>query len=178
MNPLMELAQSTTRIFDMFRPSVLTSMFRSSAEIFRSVTEGVQLVIKSVGSTTEVMRPIVEQARAAEETEKALAALPKRTQRELTTITVRCPRNSLLLRVMRIPDHLPGAAYDTHLVIPKAGVATYRDFPNGRQRPWFLAEHGLPYRLRCRCHREPVTLTPAQLRGESPRPHGIRLLRL
>lgn len=41
MSPLTELAQSTARIFDMFRPSVLTSMFRSSAEIFRSVTEGV-----------------------------------------------------------------------------------------------------------------------------------------
>jgi len=174
-SPLAELSQHTARIFDMFRPSGITAMFRPVAEIIRPVAVDVP-VIKSMGSTAEVMRVIGKESAAADETAKALATLPKRTQRELTTITVRCPGNSLLLQVMRIPAHLPGAAYDTHLVISKSGV-TYLVHPGGHRHAWFLDGHDLSYLLRCRCRHKPVTLTSERLRGESPTPAGIRLLR-
>lgn len=115
---------------------------------------------------------------AAEETEKALTGLPKRTQGQLTVITVRCPANSLLLRVMRIPDHLPGSRYARHLVLPTS-AATYEtetDHPGEQMdtRAWFLDHHDDPFYLRCRCH-PGVILTPEQLRGESPPPLGIRM---
>lgn len=166
-SPLAEFARSSARIFD---------MFRSVTEIIRPVAESVRSVIKSMGSPAEVMRPIVERARAAEETEEALAALPKRTLRHLTTKDVRCPGNEQLLRVVRIPAHLPGAAYDTHLVMPKSRV-TYQ-FPDMRRVPakraWFLGEENT-FDVRCHCH-PGLTLTMDQLRGESPRPPEIRVL--
>ncbi|PZS15340.1 MAG: hypothetical protein DLM60_17520 [Pseudonocardiales bacterium] len=134
----------------------------------------------ALAAVSKAIRPFTEVGQrfaAAEETAKGFAALPKSTQRALTVVTVRCPGNELMLRVVRIPDHLPGARYDKYLIIPKGGVVTYRDDPDGQQRPWFLADHDLSYRLRCRCHREPVTLSPRQLHGESPPPPGIRVLR-
>lgn len=53
---------------------------------------------------TEAARSIAVQRTAAEETAKALAERPKRELRELTVVTVRCPGNELLLRVVRIPE--------------------------------------------------------------------------
>jgi hypothetical protein len=161
--PLDTVRAAAKRVTGMLRTSGAASMLRA--------------VAKAIRPFTEATRSLGERITAAEETAKALVELPKSTQRALTVITVRCPGDSLLLRVSRIPEHLPGAWYDKHLIVPKPGVVTYRDHPEGRQRPWFLADHDLSYRLRCRCHRRPVTLTPRQLRGESPPPSGIRVLK-
>lgn len=150
------------------------TLVQQSEAILRSVAT--REVIGMVHRTLLLLRPMVT---AAAETEKALTGLPKRTQRELTVITVRCPGGSLLLRVMWIPDHLPGARYAGHLVLPTS-AATYEgetEHPGGQveTRAWFLNHHEDPFNLRCRCH-PGVILTPQQLRGESPPPPGIRVL--
>ena len=79
--------------------------------VTREVTETVHRALLSV-------RPMFI---AAAETEKALAALPKSHLRRLTVMTVRCPKGVLLL-VVRIPDHLPGARYDRYLVMPSSAA--------------------------------------------------------
>lgn len=121
-------------------------------------------------------RSLAERRAAAEETVEALAGLPKRTLRALT-MEVRCVGNELLLRVVRIPPHLPGARYDRYLVIPTSAV-TFRgasDTERITAPAWFLAEHGSESsEVRCRCHPE-VTLTVEHLRGESPLPPEIRI---
>lgn len=164
-----ELSRSMARVSAMFRP-----IFES----IQPVNVAISSVAESSRSMTEAMRAMGKERAAAEETEKALAALPKHTLRKLTTTEVRCPGNELLVRVVRIPDHLPGAAYDTHLVLPKSGV-TYQ-FPDMRHVPakqaWFRADENT-FDVRCRCH-PGLTLTMDQLRGESPRPPEIRVLEL
>lgn len=115
---------------------------------------------------------------AAEDTATALAGFPKPMLRALTVITVRCPSNELLLRVVGIPDQLPGAPYADYLVIPASGT-TFRTaderVPMGRA--WFLNDDSDSIELQCRCHPRPVTLTPQQLCGESSPPVGIRIQR-
>lgn len=152
----------------------LTSIFQRS-----DACSGPSFVVAAVAETirplTDTMRSLGDQRAAARETGKAMVSLPKGTLRELTVVTVRCPRGSLLLRVVRIPTHLPGAAYSTHLVIPTSAT-TYQ---HGDQRitafVWFLAEHDQTSGVRCRCHPE-VRLSREQLCGESPPPPGIRVL--
>ncbi|MGH8574002.1 MAG: hypothetical protein ACREX8_15725 [Gammaproteobacteria bacterium] len=168
--PFMELSQrvermtgtvSALRAIDIIGPS-------STETVLRSFTEHLQPL-------RETLRLLGEQQAAAEETEQALAALPKQTLRQLTVTTVRCPAGSLLLRVVRIPDHLPGARYDRHLVIPTSAV-TYGGFGERITAPaWFLADQDA-LDVQCRCHPRPTTLTPQQLRGESSPPPGIRVL--
>lgn len=149
----------------------VTGMFRTGG-----AASTVRAVDRATRPFTEGMRSLAAQRTTAEETAKALAERSKRELRELTVITVRCPGNSLLLRVVRIPDHLPGAAYDGHLVIPSS--ATMWRLGDGQQitaRAWFLAEHDETLGVRCRCHPE-VALTLGQLLGESLPPPGIRVL--
>jgi hypothetical protein len=131
-------------------------------------------VAETIRPFTQSLRLIARQRTDAEQTAAALAALPKHTQRELTVVTVRCAGNELVLRVLRIPKHLPGIRYDRHLVIPTSAI-TYR---YGDQRvtvrAGFLAELD-SFDVQCRCHPRPVTLTPAHLRGETSPPAGTRI---
>ena len=110
------------------------------------------------------------------EDEKALDDLPERTLKGLTEITVRCRDGKLLLRVVRIPAYLPAAAYDTHLVIPTSATTYQYDNQRITAFAWFLAQHDETSGMRCRCHPE-MTLTREQLRGESPPPPGVRVIR-
>lgn len=92
--PKVRLPKAVVRLPETLFGSVVT----------REVTETVHRALLSV-------RPMFI---AAAETEKALAALPKSHLRRLTVIAVRCPKGVLLLQVVRIPDHLPGARYDRY----------------------------------------------------------------
>lgn len=150
------------------RAGRLTGMIRTSG-----AASTVAAVDNAIRPFTEGMRSLAAQRTAAEETAKALVALPKRTLRQLTTTEVRCPGNELLLRVVRIPAHLPGAAYDTHLVIPSSATTYKYDDQRITVSAWFLAEQNETWSVRCSCRE--VRLTREQLRGESPPPSGIRI---
>jgi hypothetical protein len=132
-----------------------------------AVTEPLRRMIEST-------RSFAERISAVRETEEALMGLPKCLLRRLTVKTVRCPRNELLVRVVRIPRALPGARYDRYLVIP-ASATTYQ---SGDQRitesAWLLSERE-SCDVQCRCHPRPVKLTREQLRGESRRPRSSRV---
>jgi len=132
-------------------------------------------VAKAMRPFTQGMRLLARQRTAAEQTAKALAALPKHTQRELTVVTVRCPGGKLLLRVVRIPAHLPGAAHGRYLVVPGSATRWRLDEQQITARAWFLADHDGTFGVRCRCHPE-VTLTAAQLLGGSAPPPGVSVL--
>lgn len=122
---------------------------------------------------TAAARSIAAQRTAAEETARRLAERSKRELRYLTVIMVHCTGNELLLRVVRIPDSMPAAAYGRYLVIPRSGV-TFR-FTDERvpAKAWYLSEEG-SFDVQCQCHPRPVTLTPEQVRGVSALPAGIR----
>ncbi|MGH3935213.1 MAG: hypothetical protein ACRDS1_09595 [Pseudonocardiaceae bacterium] len=125
--------------------------------------------------TAHAMGSLAARFHAAEQTEQALAALPGSTQRKLTVITVRCDAGKLLLRVLRVPTYLPGAAHDRRLVVPTSATTWRAGDQLMPASAWFLADHDESLTLRCRCHAE-VGLTRGQLLGESPPPAGIHVL--
>lgn len=168
MNSLTELSRTVARVT---RVSAIASTVRAMAtvaEITRPIAEWAETIRpvtevgKNLRATTEAIRAFGEKRAAAEETAKALAALPTWRRKRLTVITRRCPKGKQLLQVVRIPDHLPGARYDRHLVIPTSATTYKYGDQRITARAWFLVDHDETSGVRCRCHPE-VTFTREQL---------------
>lgn len=141
--------------------------------IFRTAGTAPAVMAQATRPFTEVVRSLGERVTAAEETAKALTTMPKRMRHGLTVITMHCLGDELLLKVFLIPTHLPGAAYDTHLVVPTSAVTYQHEDERVTARAWFLGEDAGTFGVRCRCHPE-VRLTADQVRGVSAPPLGIR----
>ncbi len=101
---------------------------------------------------------------AAEDAAAWLAGLPRALQRRLVISTVRCPGGEVLLRLYRLPDTSPFArAAGRHFLAVPTRRARQRD---GRPTaPMWVVSMRDTWALHCRCHREQIVVTAADLPG-------------